>query len=66
MVTQVAGVYAAIYAWDNLYMAYRKAAKGKRSRAGAAAFEYRLEDNLIQLQEDWLAKPTALENIRAF
>lgn len=38
--------------WDNLYLAYRLAAKGKRSRAAAAAFEYRLEDNLFELQDE--------------
>ncbi len=35
-----------------LRSAYRKAAKGKRGRVAAAAFEYRLEDNLLQLQEE--------------
>lgn len=33
-------------------LAYRKASKGKRGIAGVAAFEYRLEDNLLQLQHD--------------
>lgn len=51
MVAQVTGTYADIYTWENLYTAYRKAAKGKRSRRPAAAFEFKLEDNLIQLQE---------------
>ena len=48
MVTQVSGSYADIHTWENLYQAYRKAAKGKRSRGPAAAFEFRLEDNLVQ------------------
>jgi retron-type reverse transcriptase len=52
MVTQVTGVYADLYAWENLYSAWRKAARGKRGRGAAAAFEYRLEDNLLQLQEE--------------
>ncbi|MCB0130233.1 MAG: group II intron reverse transcriptase domain-containing protein [Caldilineaceae bacterium] len=52
MVTQVSGTYAEVHAWDNLYQAYRKAAKGKRSRHPAAAFEFKLEDNLIELQDD--------------
>jgi hypothetical protein len=42
--------------WDNLYLAYRLAAKGKRGRAAAASFEYRLEDNLWQLHEELRAK----------
>ena len=52
MVSQVNGSYADIHTWDNLYQAYRKAAKGKRSRGPAAAFEFRLEDNLVSLQEE--------------
>ncbi len=45
-------LYSKIYDWGNLLLAYKKAAKGKRGRAAAARFEYRLEDNLINLQED--------------
>jgi hypothetical protein len=52
MVSQVTGTYADIYTWENLYVAYRKAAKGKRGRRPAATFEFKLEDNLIQLQEE--------------
>jgi retron-type reverse transcriptase len=52
MVSQITGRYADLYAWDNLYLAYRKAARGKRGRATTAAFEYHLEDNLIQLQDE--------------
>ena len=52
MVTQVAGSYADLCTWENLYTAYRKAAKGKRQRSAAARFEYRLEDNLLQLQDE--------------
>ncbi len=33
-------------------LAYHKAAKGKRGQANVAAFEHRLEDNLIQLQAE--------------
>ena len=46
MPTQVTGVYADVHDWANLMHAYRQAARGKRSRGPAAAFEYRLEDNL--------------------
>ncbi len=49
MTTQVIGSYADIHQWQNLYLAYRKAARGKRSRAEVAAFEYPLEDNLRRL-----------------
>jgi RNA-directed DNA polymerase len=45
-------LYARVCAWDNLLLAYRKAAKGKRGQAPAARFEYHLEDNLITLQAE--------------
>lgn len=38
--------------WDNLLLAYRRASRGKRSHPNVAAFEYRLEDNLWQLQSE--------------
>lgn len=39
-------------AWGNLLWAYHKASKGKRGQANVAAFEHRLEENLLQLQEE--------------
>ncbi|MBV6392028.1 MAG: hypothetical protein KPEEDBHJ_01245 [Anaerolineales bacterium] len=42
----------ALYDWDNLLLAYHKAAKGKRGHADVAEFEYRLEENLLQLQRE--------------
>ena len=42
--------------WDNLWLAYRKAAKGKRGTASAARFEYRMADHLVELQADLIAK----------
>ncbi|MBK8783145.1 MAG: hypothetical protein IPO22_15360 [Anaerolineales bacterium] len=41
-----------LYDWDNLLLAYRKASKGKRGLADVAEFEYKLEDNLLQLQRE--------------
>lgn len=41
-----------LYDWENLYLAYRKASKGKRGLADVAEFEYKLEDNLLQLQAE--------------
>jgi RNA-directed DNA polymerase len=40
-----------ITTFDNLYWAYRAAAKGKRAKPAVAAFEFNLEANLIELQE---------------
>ena len=37
--------------FENLYLAYRKAARGKRGKPAAAGFEYRLEENLLNLQQ---------------
>ena len=42
--------------WENLWLAYRKAAKGKRGKPAVAAFEHRLEDNLHLLQEELIAQ----------
>ncbi|GIK54558.1 MAG: RNA-dependent DNA polymerase [Chloroflexi bacterium] len=42
--------------WDNLLLAYHKASRGKRSHPNVAAFEYRLEDNLWQLQAELQAQ----------
>ena len=61
MPTQVSGAYADIYAWENLFTAYLRAAHGKRSQAAVASFERRLEDNLIALQDEMaqgIYKPT--------
>lgn len=41
-----------ITSWENLLHAYRRAAKRKRSKLDVAAFEYRLEEELIRLQQE--------------
>jgi len=45
-------LYSQLTSWENLRLAYQKAAKGKRGTEAVARFEYRLEDNLIQLQAE--------------
>ena len=45
-------MFATLTSWNNLLLAYRKAARGKRGKANVAAFEHRLEDNLWQLQDE--------------
>lgn len=42
----------AIYAWENLWQAYREAARGKRGRPATASFELYLADNLLALQQE--------------
>ncbi len=45
-------MYASIVAWDNLWLAYRRAAKGKRGGAGVARFEFQVADRLLELQTE--------------
>lgn len=45
-------LYASIVDWVNLLAAYQRAAKGKRGKQSAAAFEYQMADRLLQLQDE--------------
>lgn len=45
-------LYPRISSFENIYLAYRQARKGKRARAGPAAFERRQEEELLALQEE--------------
>ena len=45
-------LFNSVTAWDNLWLAYHKAARGKRRRGSAAAFEHQVADRLIALQGD--------------
>jgi hypothetical protein len=45
-------LFPRIIAWENLLQAYRQAARGKRGRAAAAAFEFQVADRLLALQEE--------------
>ncbi len=49
-------MFAQLTSWDNLLLAYRKAARGKRGHPNVALFEYRLEDNLLALQSELRAR----------
>jgi len=40
--------------WENLVLAWRKAARGKRGTASVARFEYRAEEHLAELQRELL------------
>ena len=42
----------ALVDWSNLWLAFRRAAQGKRGKRSTAAFEYQLADRLIQLQDE--------------
>ncbi|MCP4428958.1 MAG: hypothetical protein GY803_31120 [Chloroflexi bacterium] len=45
-------LYPQITAFDNLYRAFKKAAKGKRGQPSVAEFEFHLERNLFVLQKE--------------
>jgi len=45
--------------WDNLWLAYCRAARGKRRRGSATAFEHQIADRLIRLQDELRAKAYA-------
>ena len=49
-------LYPRICAFENLELAFRKARRGKRSRANVAAFEGDLDIELLALQEELLAE----------
>jgi len=58
-------LYPQIYTFENLYTAYRKARRGKRSRVAVAAFEFDMEHNLLELQRelcDQTYRPGAYHN----
>jgi retron-type reverse transcriptase len=52
-------LYPQVYDIDNLYLAWRRARKGKRGRAPAATFEFNLEENLLRLQAELQGKTYA-------
>ena len=41
-----------VYAWSNLWSAWRKAACSKRGKPAASGFEHQLADRLMVLQEE--------------
>lgn len=49
-------MYSTIYDWENLRLAHHYASRGKRGKYAAAAFEFRLADNLLALQHDLESK----------
>lgn len=52
--------------WDNLLVAYQRAARRKRGCAEVAAFEYRLEDNLLALRGELLTSDYRPGSYRRF
>lgn len=52
----VNNLYQKIVSWDNLFAAYKEAKKGKRYKRQALSFSERLEENLIQIQNELIWK----------
>lgn len=52
----MAAMFDAICRWDNLWLAYRKAARGKRRASSAAVFEHQVADRLVALQTELRGK----------
>lgn len=48
----MSSMWQELISWDNLWQAFRKAAKGKRGRAAAAGFEHQVADRLLALQAE--------------
>jgi hypothetical protein len=48
-------IFPRIVSWENLLETYRKAARGKRGKYAAAAFEFQLADRILELQSDLLS-----------
>ena len=44
-------LYDTLTSFENLCLAYHKAARGKRGQVGVARFEFNLEGNLFSLQD---------------
>jgi retron-type reverse transcriptase len=49
-------LYPQIISFENLYLAFKAARKGKRARPDIAEFEFDLESNLLDLQSELLAE----------
>lgn len=62
-------LFSEIATFENLYLAYRQARKGKRAKAPVADFELNFESQLIKLQEELLSlkyKPGAYRNFTIY
>ena len=52
----ISSMYASIVEWDNLWLAYRNAARGKRGGVSTARFEFQVADRLVELQDELRTK----------
>lgn len=59
-------LYPQVYAFENLYTAYRRARRGKRAKASVAAFERHEEEELLALQDELQAQSYQPGKYRTF
>lgn len=59
-------LYPQIYDFENLYWAYREARKGRRYQADVLQFTARLEENLIELQNELIWRRYRVGRYREF
>lgn len=56
MAKRFRNIFQEVATFENLYLALRKAMKGKRGKPSVSAFEYDAENQLVSLQEELLSK----------
>jgi hypothetical protein len=66
MPTTYGNLYPRVYEFTNLYQAYLRARRGKRTRAEAIRFRRNLEGNLIQIQNELIWKTYRTGAYRTF
>jgi RNA-directed DNA polymerase len=59
-------LYPQVYAFDNLLAAFYKTRKGKRNKPSVARFEYNLEREILQLEEELQGKTYQPGSYRSF
>ncbi len=59
-------LYPQVCGFENLYLAYRRARKGKRGKADVAAFERNYEEELFALQSELLQRTYTPGEYRSF
>ena len=66
MAKRYTDLYSSLTTFENLYLAYQKAARGKRGQPPVARFDYNLEENLVRLQEELANKSYQPGRYRSF
>ncbi len=59
-------LYRNIYSYDNLFLAYKKARKGKTKKDYVIEFEKNLKNNLLQLQEELMRQTYSPKPLKSF